>query len=98
ILLENARKYSPAGSEVEVSVEAADEGAMVSVMDRGVGIAEEHRERVFERFYQVEEAQHHSKPGLGLGLFLAKRIVEEHGGRIWHEPRPGGGSIFRFVI
>lgn len=98
ILLENARKYSPAVSEVEVIVDVAGEGAMVSVMDRGAGIAEEHRKRVFERFYQVEEAQHHSKPGLGLGLFLAKRIVEQHGGRIWHEPREGGGSIFRFII
>ncbi len=98
ILLENACKYSPPGSEIEVKVEAVEAGVMVSVMDLGSGIAEEHRDKVFERFFQVEEAQHHSKPGLGLGLYLGKRIVVDHGGRIWHEPREGGGSVFRFTL
>lgn len=97
ILLDNAVKFSPPDTEVEVCVEAAREGVTVSVLDRGRGVAEENRERIFERFYQVEEAQHHSE-GLGLGLFLARQIVEGHNGRIWHEDRPGGGSAFRFFL
>jgi len=97
ILLDNAVKFSPSHTEIEVRVEAAREGIIVSVLDRGRGVAEESRERIFERFYQVEEAQHHSE-GLGLGLFLARQIVEGHNGRIWHEERPGGGSAFRFFL
>jgi len=98
ILLDNAVKYSPEGSEVELTVETAQDEIMVSVLDRGIGVPAEHREKIFERFYQVEEAQYHSKPGLGLGLFLARQIVEGHGGRLWYEPREGGGSAFRFTL
>ena len=98
ILLENAVKYSPPGSPIEVSGEVREEEALVSVMDGGEGIPEEDKERVFERFQQVGEALHHSSPGLGLGLYIGRRIVEAHGGRIWYEPREGGGSIFRFTL
>ena len=52
----------------------------------------------FERFFQVEEAAHHSKEGLGLGLYIARQIAEAHSGAIWYEPRKGGGSIFRFTV
>jgi PAS domain S-box-containing protein len=98
ILLDNAVKYSPESTLIEVALETAGDGVRVSVLDRGAGIPAQHGEKVFERFYQVEEAQHHSKPGLGLGLFLARQIVEGHGGRMWHEPREGGGSAFRFTL
>lgn len=98
ILLENAALYSPPGSEVEVELAEKDSELMVSVLDRGVGIPEEDRERVFERFYQVGEALHHSVPGMGMGLYIAREIVEGHGGRIWNEPRPGGGTAFRFTL
>ncbi|NPV60471.1 MAG: PAS domain S-box protein [Actinobacteria bacterium] len=99
ILLENAIHYSPQGTEVEVEVSAYDAGGLtVSVLDRGWGVPEEEREKIFERFYQVGDATHHSAEGIGLGLYIAKEIVEAHGGRIWHEPRQGGGSIFRFTI
>jgi len=67
-------------------------------LDRGIGIPEEHRDRLFERFFQVEDALHHSTPGLGMGLYIAREIVEAHGGIIWYEPRDGGGSTFHFTI
>ncbi len=98
ILLENAVLYSPPGSEVEVELKEVDGRLQVSVLDRGVGICEKDRERVFERFYQVEDALHHSVPGMGLGLYIAREIVEGHGGSIWNEPRPGGGTAFRFTL
>jgi two-component system CheB/CheR fusion protein len=98
ILLENASKFSPPGEAVEVEAEARESDYLISVMDRGPGIGEELSEMIFDRFYQVEQARFHSKPGLGMGLYIAREIVERHHGRIWYEPRPGGGSIFRFTI
>jgi len=98
ILLDNAVKYSPPGTMVELALEESGQAVTVSVLDRGIGVPPEHREKLFERFYQVEEAQYHSTPGLGLGLFLARQIVEGHGGRLWYEAREGGGSVFRFTI
>jgi signal transduction histidine kinase len=96
ILMDNAVKYSPEVTDVEVTIEAAEDE--VSVLDRGIGVSAEHREKIFERFYQVEEAQYHSTPGLGLGLFLARQIVDGHGGRLCYETREGGGSAFRFTL
>jgi PAS domain S-box-containing protein len=98
ILLDNAIEFSPEGSNVDIIAEPGDEGgARISVLDIGPGIPEQEREKVFERFYQVEEALHHST-GMGLGLYIAREIVQAHGGKIWCEPREGGGSIFRFTI
>lgn len=98
ILLENAVNFSAPDMPVEVEVEWLEREVLVSVLDRGIGVPEEQRQRIFDRFFQVEDSNHHSTPGLGLGLFIAGRIVEAHGGRIWCEARPGGGSVFRFSL
>jgi len=98
ILLDNAVKYSPPHSPIEVRVENRHRDVLVSVLDRGRGIPEGQRRKIFNRFFQTEEVLHHSGPGLGLGLYIGKRIVDAHGGRIWYESREGGGSIFRISI
>lgn len=97
-LISNASTYSAPDSKIEIEVEKASDHLLVSVLDRGKGIPEDEREAVFERFYQVEDADHHSSPGMGLGLYSAKEVVKSHGGRIWHEPREGGGSEFKFTL
>ena len=91
-LLDNAHKWSPPEAPIEVSVS----GGRVAVMDRGPGIAEEDRERVFERFYRSDEAR--TRPGSGLGLAIVRQIVERHGGRVWAAARPGGGAEVGFEI
>jgi signal transduction histidine kinase len=69
----------------------------VSVGDRGVGITQEQAERLFDRFYRAGALARTTK-GVGLGLFICRALVEAHGGRIWVESQPGGGSTFRFTL
>jgi PAS domain S-box-containing protein len=98
ILVDNAAKYSPPDSPVEVGLEKTADGLSICVLDRGRGVSAEEREKIFQRFYQVEDPRHHSIPGLGLGLYIAREIVDGHGGSIGHEDRPGGGSVFRVIL
>lgn len=98
ILVDNAVKFSPPGSEVNIEVERSGDLLVVSVLDHGDGVPDDASEKIFDRFFQVADAAHHSKVGPGLGLYIAKQIAEAHGGNIWVEPRKGGGSIFRFTV
>jgi PAS domain S-box-containing protein len=98
ILVDNAIKFSPDGSPITIEVSREGSEVVFSVMDRGIGIPPDKAGEIFNRFFQVEDVQHHSKPGLGLGLYIAKEIAEAHGGRIWCEPREGGGTAFRFTL
>ncbi len=93
-LLSNAIKYSPAGGEVRVTLVADAEGATVSVRDQGVGVAPEEQERIFEPFRR-SSATRDAIPGVGLGLAVARRIVQAHGGHIDVESALGRGSTFR---
>jgi signal transduction histidine kinase len=94
-LLGNAVKFTPEGGHVSVGAETAAGQLRFSVSDTGAGIAEDQLEHIFERFWQVEKDD---RRGMGLGLFISRCIVESHGGKLWAESRPGGGSTFRFTL
>ncbi len=96
-LLENAAKYSDAGTHIRVLVEPAGRGAALSVEDHGPGIAPEELPRLFDRYFQTQRARA-KRRGLGLGLFIAKGLVEAHGGTISVESVPGTGSTFRIWL
>jgi two-component system sensor histidine kinase KdpD len=95
-LLDNAVKYTPEGSPIEISASVEDRTACVTVADRGPGFAPGEETRVFDKFYRGEQAG--TRSGAGLGLAIARGIVEAHGGRITAAPRPGGGALFRFTL
>jgi PAS domain S-box-containing protein len=95
-LIGNAIKYSPQGGEIVIRVEATDAEARVSIEDQGIGIAADVLPRLFERFYQGQDPG--VSTGLGLGLYIARMLVESHGGRIWAESEPGQGSTFVIAL
>jgi two-component system sensor histidine kinase KdpD len=94
-LLENALKYTPSGSPIEVAAWASEEGVTVEVADRGPGLGPGEEARVFEKFYRGRRT---SGGGAGLGLAICRGFIESHGGRIWAENRAGGGAAFRFTL
>jgi two-component system sensor histidine kinase VicK len=97
-LLGNAIKFSPRGGAITIEVQDAGEMILVSVADTGVGIPADKLEKVFDRFYQVDGSATRRFSGAGLGLAIARRIVEAHGGRIWVESEAGKGSVFKFTV
>ncbi|HET8541381.1 MAG TPA: PAS domain-containing sensor histidine kinase [Anaeromyxobacter sp.] len=97
-LVDNAVRFSPSGGDVEAHVEADGGEVHVAVRDHGVGIPEERQGQVFERFYRAHAGTPEDYGGLGVGLDLAREIVRRHGGRIWFESTPGGGSTFHFSL
>ncbi len=97
-LVGNALKFTPAGGRVEVRVQPYHEGVVVSVTDTGEGIPAEQLPHVFDRFFQVSNAKMGGRHGAGLGLPIARGIVEAHGGTIWIESAPGRGTVVRFTL
>lgn len=95
-LIDNALKYSPAGSPIDVRAQAADTDAEITVADRGYGLSDDQVERVFDKFYRLQRAN--GAGGTGLGLSISKGIVEAHGGRIWATNRPEGGAVITFTL
>src|SRR5262249_24164033 len=95
-LLDNAVKYSGASNEIEVNLAEQGEFITISVIDHGVGIASEEREKVFEKFYRVGNSLVHDVKGSGLGLSIVKHIVEAHHGKVTVESEVGRGSAFIF--
>ena len=94
-LIENAAKYAPLGSAIDLFASAGDREIVVEVADRGPGIPAGEENRIFDKFYRAQPAR---EGGVGLGLTICRGIVEAHGGRIWAENRTGGGAVFRFAI
>ena len=94
ILLDNAIKYSPAGTDIDLRLATAKNTVQLKVADQGIGIKDQDKKAIFERFYRVDKARSRSMGGLGLGLALAKAIVEQHHGRIWVEDNKPQGSVF----
>jgi PAS domain S-box-containing protein len=93
-LISNAAKYSPDTSTIHIEMTLKDKKIQVSVRDEGIGIAPEYQERIFQRFYRVFDEKDKTYPGLGMGLFISKTIVEQHGGSIWLTSEPQKGSTF----
>jgi signal transduction histidine kinase/signal recognition particle receptor subunit beta len=97
-LLSNAAKFAPEGSEVHVAIRDGGGVARIEIRDRGPGVAETLRGVIFERFKQLGEINTEKPPGLGLGLPMARAILEKQGGTIWYEPGKGGGAVFAFTV
>ncbi len=96
-LMNNATKFTPEGGNITVRVRKQDTGLVIGVHDDGIGIAKEEQESIFKPYSRLSsDTRRH--PGLGLGLALAKQVVELHGGRIWVDSEPGEGSTFSFFI
>ena len=97
-LVDNAVRFTPAGGEVTVSAHRSNGSIEVSVSDTGVGIPSEHLPRLFERFYRADPARSRDDGGTGIGLAIARSVVEAHGGHIRAESELGQGSTFTFDL
>lgn len=98
-LVGNALQYTPSGGKVVLNADRQDKNIVISVKDTGIGIAKEHLDLIFTRFYRVEKSRSRSMGGSGIGLTIARHLVEAHGGRLWAESAgTGRGSIFYITI
>jgi signal transduction histidine kinase len=97
-LLSNAVKFTPEGGRIGINARQSDGSVEISVSDTGIGIAPEDQAGIFEEFRQVGPADTQKREGTGLGLTLAKKFVELHGGKIWVTSEMGKGSTFTFTL
>jgi len=97
-LLDNAIRYSPRGGRIDVSVCVRADGARVCVSDHGVGIARDKQDRIFERFYRAHTDTPHDYGGMGVGLYISREIIAQHGGTMWFRSEEGRGSTFCFSL
>jgi len=97
-LLENAIKYSNANGKIFITLKEEKDFIEVSVKDNGIGISEEGKKKIFEKFYRDPEAQKKEVIGSGIGLFTTKKIVEDHEGKIWFESSKDEGTTFFFTV
>jgi two-component system, OmpR family, sensor histidine kinase KdpD len=94
-LLENALKYAPPSTAIELSASVSDHKLVCEIADRGPGVPPADEKRIFEKFYRAGPVR---EGGVGLGLTICRGIIEAHAGRIWVEKRSGGGAVFRFTL
>jgi len=97
-LLSNSTKFTPDGGRLKVEAVREDSWCRVSVIDNGIGIKKEDQERIFASFCQLENPLPGESGGTGLGLTIARQIIEKHGGQIWVESKYGQGSRFSFTL
>ncbi len=97
-LIDNALKYSPAGSTIQILAKKRDHQAIISVSDTGAGVSDAEKEKVFDKFYTGHSRIADNRRSLGLGLYLCKAIVEVHGGTIWVEDNHPHGAVFCFTL
>lgn len=97
-LVSNAIKYMEDGGQVEVAVAESDGKVKVSVTDNGVGIPKNQQDKIFQKFFRIENATKNQTEGTGLGLYIAKNIIEQSGGKVWFESEENKGSTFYFTL
>ncbi len=97
-ILDNAIRFSPQGRQVHVELKEENNEYLISITDQGIGVRPEYMDHIFERFYRVRNTASRQYSGIGLGLFVARAIVEAHGGHIWVSSNQGLGSTFSFTL
>lgn len=97
-LLSNAIKYSPRESRIIIRTEQTGAAVKVSIQDEGYGISEEHRQKIFERFYRANSGNAGTSQGIGLGLYIAEQIIKRHRGVLDVQSKTGKGSVFSFTL
>lgn len=93
-LLDNAIKYTPAGNDIKVSLRIVDKTIEIQVKDSGIGIPKQKQGQIFNKFFRAENAIKIERSGMGLGLFVAKNVIEDHKGKIWFESQENKGTTF----
>jgi signal transduction histidine kinase len=97
-LLDNAIRYNLVGGTITISLDLKNDEIEFSIEDSGIGIPESEKSNIFQKFFRASNALKKETEGSGLGLFVAKNIVEAHGGKIWFESEEGKGTTFHFTI